>query len=84
MTNASGSWRTIGTNISVPSGRYQQTYDFPDHNKTYWWGVHVTDGIAWTNETYRFTTRPENYLPVLSNPVPMNGATADYLRETSS
>ena len=31
--------------------------------------------IGWTNQTYHFTTRPVNYLPVISNPSPMNGAT---------
>jgi hypothetical protein len=75
MTNASGSWQTIGTNSSVPNGIYRQNYDFPAYNKTYWWGVKVTDGLTWTNETYTFTTRPENYPPVISNPVPTNGAT---------
>ena len=29
---------------------------------------------SWTNQTYHFTTRPANYLPVLSNPWPLNGA----------
>jgi hypothetical protein len=75
MTNASGSWQTIETNSSVSNGIYRQTYDFSAYNKTYWWGVKVTDGLTWTNETYHFATRPENYRPVISNPVPINGAT---------
>ena len=29
-TNASGSWQTIGSNTSVPSGIYQQRYNFLD------------------------------------------------------
>jgi hypothetical protein len=63
MTNASGSWQTIGTNVSVPEESYQQNYDFLDYNKTYWWSVNATDGHGWTNETYSFTTLIEDNEP---------------------
>jgi hypothetical protein len=38
----------------------------------YWWSVNVTDGTAWTNNTYNFIT---SYLPVLINPNPANDST---------
>ena len=72
-TNATGSWQVIGSNNSVSNGVYQQTYTFPDYDTTYWWSVNCTDGTSWTNQTYSFTTRPENYISILSTPLPANG-----------
>jgi hypothetical protein len=63
MTNASGSWQTIGTNVSVPNGSYQQNYDFLDYDKTYWWSVNVSDSHGWTNEIYSFKTKKEDSEP---------------------
>ena len=63
MTNASGSWQTIGTNVSVPNGSYQQNYDFLDYEKTYWWSVNVSDGHGWANEIYSFKTKKEDSEP---------------------
>ncbi len=74
LTNESGSWEVIGSNNSVFNGIYQQTYSFTEYSTTYWWSVNCTDGKNWTNETYSFTSRPENYPPILSNPVPIKGA----------
>ena len=74
MTNASGIWQPIGSNMSVPSGVYQQSYLFSNYNIVYWWSVNCSDATGWTNKTYRFTTRPENYPPVLSNPLPSEKA----------
>ncbi len=73
-TNESGSWEDIGSNNSVFNGFYQQSYSFPNYDTTYWWNVSCTDGTLWTNRTYTFTTRPENYIPIISNPNPSNGA----------
>ena len=59
LTNASGSWTTIGTNNSVYNGTYRQTYTFPAYNTKYWWSIHATDPSGsknWTNRTYWFTT----------------------------
>ncbi len=74
LTNESGTWEVIGSNNSVYNGIYQQTYSFTGYSTTYWWGVNCNDGTNWTNETYSFTTRPENYPPILSNPSPIDGA----------
>ncbi len=63
MTNASGTWQTIGTNVSVSNGSYQQNYDFLEYDKTYWWSVNASDGHGWTNETYSFTTIKEDNEP---------------------
>jgi len=73
-TNESGSWQDIGTNNSVSNGFYQQTYTFSNYDTAYWWSVNCTYGTVWTNKTFTFTTRPENYIPVISNPIPANGA----------
>jgi hypothetical protein len=55
MTNASGSWQVIGSNLSVGNGTYsQQTTVFTSYSTWYWWGVN--DGGYWTNTTYRFCT----------------------------
>ncbi len=72
-TNESGTWTDIGTNSSVFNGFYQQTYSFTNYDTSYWWSVNCTDGTLWTNKTFTFTTRPENYIPILSNPNPSNG-----------
>ena len=59
LTNASGSWTTIGTNNSVYNGTYQQIYNFSSYDKKYWWSVNATDPSGsgnWTNNTYYFTT----------------------------
>lgn len=59
MTNATGSWQTIGTNNSVGNGTYQQVYSFSNYNTTYWWSINVTDDKTWTNKTYSFKTELE-------------------------
>jgi len=56
-TNASGSWVTIGSNLSVDGGIYHciDVSDFTGFD-TYWWSVNVTDSVGlWNNETYSFT-----------------------------
>jgi len=74
MTNASGIWEVFGSNNSVSNGIYQQVYSITNYSKEYFWSVNCSDGNNWTNESYSFTTRPENYPPIISNPVPKNGA----------
>jgi len=59
LTNTSGSWQPIGSNTSVPNGRYSQTpLTMNTYNTTYYWAVHCTDGLTWTNKTYQFKTWP--------------------------
>jgi len=45
--------------------------------KKFWWSVNATDYGSgnWTNITFNFITRPENYIPVISNTNPSNGQT---------
>jgi len=59
-TNASGTWQTIGTNLSVPNGTYSQTpTTMNSYSTTYYWSVHCNAGSVWTNKTYHFTTWAE-------------------------
>jgi len=63
--NHDGDWVTLETYAGV----YNGTYNFvpPSENDwiwgdtTYTWSVHVTDGVAWTNETYQYTTGGSRY-----------------------
>jgi len=46
-----------------------------DYNTRYWWSVNATDSLGsgnWINETYSFRTKPENYIPIFSDPNPKN------------
>jgi len=79
LSNASGTWKTLLAYIHGDGGVYSctNTSDMSDYLTRYWWSVNATDEGSgnWTNITFSFLTRPENYLPVLSNPVPSDGAT---------
>jgi len=44
------------------------------YDTVYSWFVNVTDGTYASNKTFSFTTRPENYLPEISNPSPSDSA----------
>ena len=74
-TNATGSWATIGSNVSVGNGTYRQIPTVMNtFNTKYYWSVNVTDGTFWTNKTYWFITKT-NTPPTISNPSPANGST---------
>ncbi len=67
------------------------TYTLPvsglNYDTTYTWFVNVTDPSGsgnWTNQTFWFMTRPENYVPNLVNITPSNGATDVYFNPTLS
>ena len=53
-TNASGTWETIGTNLSATNGTYQQTLDVSGEGTTYWWSVNISNHGHWSNETQSF------------------------------
>jgi len=58
LSNASGSWQTVGSNSSVGNGTY---YQIPggmnSYNMKHFWSVNVSDpGGNWTNQTFCFTT----------------------------
>jgi hypothetical protein len=57
MTNATGSWTTIGSNTSVPNGVYQQKpNNMNNYNKNYYWRVTCTSVKGEEIETYHFKT----------------------------
>jgi len=59
-SNATGTWKDLGSYIGVSNGVYNQTTKHMDkYSTTYFWSVHVTDGTLWANKTYSFTTRAE-------------------------
>lgn len=80
-TNESGSWKTFNTTTYSGSGVGNGTYNITNTSwadsylHTYWWSVNVSDGLFWTNKTYRFITRLSNYAPVISNIYPVNSST---------
>ncbi|MBN1280550.1 MAG: DUF2341 domain-containing protein, partial [Candidatus Thermoplasmatota archaeon] len=60
LTNESGSWvvlnqTTVGFTNSTQS--FTNTSCFDSYGTKYWWSVNLTDGYAWTNRTYWFTTK---------------------------
>ncbi len=75
-TNESGSWTTFNTSTNVGNGTYNATNTswVDSYVTTYWWSANVTDGNGWANATYRFTTRPENFAPVIANIYPTNAS----------
>ncbi len=89
-TNESGNWVTFNVTNGGGSGVGDGTYNATNtswvkQNSTkYWWSVNVSDGKGWTNETYNFITRPENYVPTINNVYPSNGSTGIILQETCS
>jgi PKD repeat protein len=59
-SNVTGTWMVFAENSSAPNKLFtQKNPAFTSYNTTYWWGVSITDGMFWTNETYQFTTREE-------------------------
>jgi len=76
-TNATGSWKTFNTTTGGGTGVGNGTYTATNtswvtsRSKKYWWSVNLTNGYAWTNETYTFTT---SIPPDISNPTPNNGS----------
>jgi hypothetical protein len=75
-TNASDTWKDLGT-YNGTNGRYtQQTSDMVDLDTTYYWSVHVTDGKVWTNATYQFTTTDSLNLPLKWYNETISGRTA--------
>ncbi len=87
-TNESGSWETFNVTDGGGSGVSDGTYNvtntsWVDTNLTkYWWSVNVTDGTSWINNTYSFSTRPQNYVPTISNVYPSNYSTGIDLQVT--
>jgi len=60
-----GEWVTLASYTGVYDGTYNfippTENDWMWGNTTYTWSVHVTDGVAWTNETYEYTTGGSRY-----------------------
>jgi hypothetical protein len=86
LTNESGTWTIFNTSTNIGNGTYNVTNtSWVDSYLTiYWWSVNVTDGKGWTNLTYSFTSRPQNYAPTINNAYPENQSTAINLQITCS
>ncbi|MDG6219582.1 MAG: hypothetical protein QCI00_09110, partial [Candidatus Thermoplasmatota archaeon] len=57
-SNATGSWKTLGTYIGG-NGEYTQcTNGMDDKNQRYYWSVNISNGNSWTNQTYNFIAQP--------------------------
>ena len=60
-TNLSGTWQTIGTNLTVYNGTYYcpNTAQMNSYLTKYWWAVCAKPlaSNTWTNKTYSFTTK---------------------------
>jgi hypothetical protein len=77
-SNSSGSWQVFGTNNSVFNGTYtQMNNNFSTPGAAYWWYVSVYDGVNTnSSDVFHFTT---SFQPILSNPYPVNGSSAQYI-----
>jgi len=66
LTNASGTWESIGSNLSQNSGMCTQTHSFSDNQPKLWWRVNTHDisgSSGWTNTTYNFPLLLYNITP---------------------
>jgi hypothetical protein len=72
-TNATGTWQTIGYNISTNGTYRQYTLNFSSYSTLYYWSINLTDNESWSNYTYHFTTL-DNVPPSLSSPNPSNNS----------
>ena len=81
-TNESGTWTTFNTTDNVGNGTHLATNtSWVDNYLTvYWWTVNVTDGVSWENNTYSFTSQPQNLSPTISDEIPSNGSTDQSLQ----
>ena len=59
----------------VGNGIYTLSVSGLSYDTTYTWTVTATDGVHETVRTMTFTTRPDNYTPVISNVSPEDGST---------
>ncbi len=78
-TDASGTWQTIASGtLAEGEGTISTTPTTMDqYDTTYSWSVRAIDASGsgeTVEEVYTFTTRPENYPPILNNPTPADGA----------
>jgi len=57
-SNATGSWKDLGTYTNVGNGVYTLSVtNMNNYGTTYYWGVYATDGTYFSNVTYSFTTK---------------------------
>ena len=64
-----------GSDTGVSNGIYSIPISGVAYDTTYTWTVIVTDGTYQTIKTFNFTTRPEYYVPTITNINPSDGAT---------
>jgi hypothetical protein len=56
-----------GSGTNVPNGTYSISVSGLSRSTIYTWHVNATDGIHWTNVTYRFTTETATYFDPSEN-----------------
>ena len=75
-SNASGSWTVLNSGtLGGGNGTVSGTgVDMDAYSTTYFWCVNVSDtgSNKWSNRSFQFTSRPENYPPTVSDPYPVN------------
>lgn len=78
--NTTGTWTTLNSG-TLSEGRgtvSASTSDVNGYSTKYWWRINATDPLGSGNSTIKllsFTTRPANYPPSLSGPIPADGIT---------
>jgi len=59
--NSTGNWVEQYNTSSSPNSVVTWTYSNANtYNTSYFWSVNITDGLYWSNSTYKFTTRMIN------------------------
>lgn len=57
--NSSSTDALLGSTGSLYNGTYFQSFPYvTNHRTTYYWRVHVTDGVTHINQTFNFTSKP--------------------------
>ena len=81
MTNATGSWSSIGTDNGGNSTQFNPGTGMSSYNTKYFWSVNTSDGNGgWDNDTYYFYTG-SNSPPSVTTETPTHGTN---ITETTS
>ncbi len=82
-----GAWQTVASGaLPAGEGAISGTLAATTYDTTYPWRVSATDAGSGETvvESYQFTTRPANYPPTMTNPIPAAGAVHVALNPTLS
>ena len=82
-TNATGTWGDIASDDNKANGTYSTSNaSMNSYSTKYWWSVNTTDGTAWDNDTYYFTTGAETPNPSLTIEKSANVSSVDVGNES--